>query len=68
MEIFFILVFFAEIFLMGFTEGFKQRSKRENVFYALCITVSLTVLLLKSMPLELPDPIHALVNLIKDKI
>ena len=68
MEIFFILVFFAEIFFMGFTEGFRQRTKRENVFYALCIAVSLTVLLLKAMPLEVPDPINALVNLINNNI
>ena len=53
MEIAVILVFFGLVISFGLCLGFKNRSKRENVFYIFSIIVSLTALLMKSLGYEL---------------
>jgi len=49
MEIAVAVVFFAAVVLLGLCRGFRGRSRRENVFYILCIGASLTIVLIKSI-------------------
>ena len=50
-----VCIVFALIAL-GLWPAWKTQSKREIVFAVICIVISFTVLLLRSMEIALPDP------------
>lgn len=63
MEIAVIILFFLAVILFGFCRGLSKRSRSENVFYAVCIVLSLSVLLLKCFEVAIPDPTRLLAKL-----
>ncbi|SHK84538.1 hypothetical protein [Desulforamulus aeronauticus] len=56
-----VCIAFALI-ILGLWPAWKLNSKRENVFTVICIGVSFTVLLLRSLEVTLPDPTRLLVE------
>lgn len=56
METWIVLLFFALVIGFGFCRGFSKRSGRMNVLYIVCITISLTVLMLRSLSIVIGDP------------
>jgi hypothetical protein len=65
MEIAIIIVFFLTIIGLGFCRGFRNRSRRENAFYAICIALSMSILLLKSFDVPIPDPTKLFIQLLR---
>ncbi|HMM06751.1 MAG TPA: hypothetical protein PKD52_08815 [Clostridiales bacterium] len=66
MNIAVIIIFFLFIIIFGFCRGLHHRTKSENAFYALSIVISLSVLLLKSFDVAIPDPTKFFTQLIHE--
>lgn len=64
MDIAIIILFFIVVIIFGFCRGIHHRTKSENAFYVLCIAISLSVLLLKSFDVAIPDPSKFFIQLI----
>ncbi len=57
-----VCIAFALVALLGLWPAWKINSKRENAFYVVCIVVSLTIVLLRSMEITIPDPTKLLAD------
>jgi hypothetical protein len=57
-----VIIVFALIVLLGLCPAWKNNGKKDNVFYLLCVCISFTILLLRSVETALPDPAKLLVE------
>lgn len=57
-----VCIAFALVALLELWPAWKMNSRRENTFYVVCIVISLTIVLLRSMELALPDPTKLLAD------
>lgn len=63
----FIIIFYLLVIVPILCLKWKQNTKRENVFFIVCICISFICLFIRGLNIRIPDPTQYLLEWFNDK-